>query len=71
MKKVAAVVLMAMLVVALPGLASAKQPANDTDVQLLAINDFHGHLQPNTPGSIQVGCCNPVINSSGVQTGWT
>jgi 5'-nucleotidase len=40
-----------------------------TDVQLLAINDLHGHLQPNTPGTIQVGCCNPVL-TSGVQTGW-
>jgi 5'-nucleotidase len=28
---------------------------NDTYVQLLAINDFHGHLEPNTPGTIQVG----------------
>jgi len=33
--------------------------------------ELHGHLQPNTPGSIQIGCCNPVFNSSGVQTGWT
>ena len=36
-----------------------------------AINDLHGHLQPNTPGTVQVGCCNPVLNTSGVQTGWT
>ena len=42
-----------------------------TSVQLLAINDLHGHLQPNTPGTVQVGCCNPVLNTSGVQTGWT
>lgn len=28
---------------------------NDTYVQLLAINDFHGHLQANTPGTIQIG----------------
>ena len=27
--------------------------------------------QPNTPGSIQVGCCNAVKNTLGVQTGWT
>ena len=39
-----------------------------TSVQLLAINDLHGHLQPSTPGTVQVGCCNPVNNSSGVQT---
>jgi 5'-nucleotidase len=55
-------------VCALPGAAVAKQ--SDTHVQLLAINDLHGHLAPNTPGTIQVGCCNPVI-SGGVQTGWT
>jgi 5'-nucleotidase len=61
-----AIVLMALL--ALPGAATAKQP--DTHVQLLAINDLHGHLAPNTPGTIQVGCCNPVV-SGGVQTGWT
>jgi 5'-nucleotidase len=54
---------------ALPAVAAAKQ--SDTRVQLLAINDLHGHLAPNTPGTIQVGCCNPVLNSSGVQTGWT
>src|SRR5215218_498332 len=54
---------------ALPAVAAAKQ--SGTHVQLLAINDLHGHLAPNTPGTIQVGCCNPVVNSSGVQTGWT
>jgi 5'-nucleotidase len=54
---------------ALPAVATAKK--SDTHVQLLAINDLHGHLAPNTPGTIQVGCCNPVVNSSGVQTGWT
>ena len=43
---------------------------NDTQVQLLAINDFHGNLAANTPGTIQVGCCNAVNNSAGVQTGW-
>jgi 5'-nucleotidase len=46
---------------ALPALAStawaAKPPPKDSDtkVQLLAINDFHGHVQANTPGTIQVG----------------
>jgi 5'-nucleotidase len=28
---------------------------NDTRLQILAINDFHGHVEPNTPGTIQVG----------------
>src|SRR5215510_8443604 len=51
------------------GASQAFGAANTTSVQLLAINDFHGHLEPNTPGTIQVGCCNPV-NTNGVQTGW-
>jgi 5'-nucleotidase len=61
-------VCVAAALLALPAVATAK-PA-DTRVQLLAINDLHGHLAPNTPGTIQVGCCNPVL-TSGVQTGWT
>jgi 5'-nucleotidase len=44
---------------------------NDTHVQLLAINDFHGHLQPNTPGTIRY-CCefdqNPTVNRNVVVT---
>lgn len=44
---------------------------NDTHVQLLAINDFHGHLQPNTPGTIRY-CCefdqNPAVNRNVVVT---
>src|SRR5688500_15137513 len=62
-----AVALAALL--ALPAAASA-QPAN-VDVQLLAINDLHGHLAPDTPGTVQTGCCDPLRNSAGVQTGWT
>ena len=52
--------------------AFAKGKPNEkfTSVQLLAINDLHGHLQPTTPGTIQVGCCNAVRNSAGDQTGW-
>ena len=66
-----------MLVLGAPQALAANGPKdkppkkdNDTYVQLLAINDLHGHLAPNTPGTIQTGCCNPVNNSSGVQTGW-
>ena len=61
----------------LPAAASAHQRHHghghkhkDVSLQLLAINDLHGHLAPNTPGTVQVGCCNPVVNPSGVQTGW-
>src|SRR5215211_4507421 len=71
MKRFLAFALALVALVALPNVALAKSKDNDTHVQLLAINDLHGHLAPNTPGTIQVGCCNPVVNSSGVQTGWT
>ena len=57
------------LAIAVPA-AQAKDKAKDRHVQVLAINDLHGHLQPNTPGTVQTGCCNPVNNTSGVQTGW-
>ena len=40
-----------------------------TTVTLLAFNDFHGHLEPSTPGTIQVGCCN--TSSTGVKTAIT
>src|SRR3954471_24687904 len=70
MKGRLAAALVCMAALALPTAAVAK-PSHELHVQLLAINDLHGHLAPNTPGTIQVGCCNPVVNSSGVQTGWT
>jgi 5'-nucleotidase len=70
MKGRLAAALVCMAALALPTAAVAK-PSHELHVQLLAINDLHGHLAPNTPGTIQVGCCNPLVNSSGVQTGWT
>src|SRR3954453_5933952 len=70
MKKVlSAALAVAALLLVVPGMAVAKPKDIDEHVQLLAINDLHGHLQPNTPGTIQVGCCNPVL-TNGVQTGW-
>lgn len=38
------------LVLALPAAAAAKPPP--VEVQLLGLNDFHGHLERSTPGSI-------------------
>ena len=61
-----------MLAFAVPqALSATKDNPKFTSVQLLAINDLHGHLQPNTPGTVQVGCCVAVKDSAGVQTGWT
>jgi 5'-nucleotidase len=57
------------LLLAAPAFAGNKD--NDTHVQLLAINDFHGNLQPNTPGTIRY-CCekdtNPAVNRDVVVT---
>ena len=70
MRRITALValLAAAVAIAAPQALAAKGPKdNDTRVQLLAFNDFHGHLEPNTPGTIQVGCCVP--NST--NTAWT
>ena len=61
MRRIAALVavLAAALGITVPEALAAKGPKdNDTHVQLLAINDFHGHIQPDTPGTIR--------NSAGV-----
>jgi 5'-nucleotidase len=61
------------LLLAAPAVAAngPKHKDNDTHVQLLAINDFHGNLQPNTPGTIRY-CCeldtNPAVNRPVVVT---
>ena len=72
MRRIAALtaLLAAVFAVATSNALAAEGPKskdNDTQVQLLAFNDFHGHLEPNTPGTIQVGCC--VANST--NTAWT
>src|SRR3954468_15963836 len=60
----------AALAVGLPMASAAngpKQKDNDTLVQLLAINDFHGNLEPSSPGNITY-CCefdeNPAVNKN-------
>jgi 2',3'-cyclic-nucleotide 2'-phosphodiesterase (5'-nucleotidase family) len=53
----ALIVLAALFVVpaAMAGRGGDGAKDNDTRLQILAINDFHGHVEPNTPGTIQVG----------------
>ena len=77
MRRMLAGVIALVAMLAVPVAAQAangpKNKDNDTHVQLLAINDLHGHLAPDTPGTIQIGCCDPVFNRATppVQTGWT
>jgi 5'-nucleotidase len=62
---------LAALTIAVPTAAQAhpgKAKAKEQHVQLLAINDLHGHLSPDTPGTIQTGCCMPVTSSG--KTNW-
>ncbi len=49
------IVIAALFVV--PGALAASKPkkSKDVHVQLLGLNDFHGHVEPNTPGTIQIG----------------
>jgi 5'-nucleotidase len=71
MKSILPTALALIALLAVPAAAPAAKPQKrDTHVQLLAINDLHGHLAPNTPGTVQTGCCNPVF-TNGAQTGWT
>ena len=69
---------LALAIVAAPSALGAPGPGKEKDkekkeklttVTLLAFNDFHGHLEPSTPGTIQVGCCN--TSSTGVKTAIT
>ena len=80
---IAALAAVAMLVTALPAVAADKPKKDkDTHVQLLAFNDFHGHVQATNPqgqsipGTIQVGqtknpttgaIVNQVVNAGGAE----
>src|SRR5215213_2523882 len=59
---------LAALAIAVP---AAQAKAKDQHVQLLAINDLHGHLAPDTPGTIQVGCCDVATNATTGVKSWT
>ena len=49
---------LALAIIAAPtALADAGKKEKLIDVRVLAFNDFHGHLEANTPGGIAVGCC--------------
>jgi 5'-nucleotidase len=64
------VVLLAGLLMTLASVAFAAGPKkdNDTNVQLLAINDFHGNLQPPTgsSGRLSVGPGGATVDAGGV-----
>jgi 5'-nucleotidase len=57
--------LVACLALVLPATAAAKP--RDVDVQLLSLNDFHGHLEPNTPGTIVPNVGDAPVSAGGAE----
>src|SRR3954470_23414737 len=71
LKLVVALLAAALMVAPSAFAANGPKKDKDTHVQLLAINDFHGHLEPNTPGTIRYCCefdANPAVNRDVVVT---
>jgi len=52
-----------LLLLLLPATATAK----DVDVQLLGLNDFHGHLESTTPGTIAPDPSSPRVPAGGAE----
>jgi 5'-nucleotidase len=50
-----AIAVQAAAAAAAPGPIGPPQPPAQTSVKLLAFNDFHGHLEAGTPGTIAIG----------------
>jgi 5'-nucleotidase len=57
------IVLGLVLLLVLPAAAAAK----DVEVQLLGLNDFHGHLESTTPGTIAPDPTSPRVPAGGVE----
>ena len=60
-KTLTAIAALVLAFVVTPAALAAPGPKTEklTHVKLLAFNDFHGHLETTTPGTVQVGCCVP------------
>src|SRR3954453_2431993 len=66
-----AALIVGLLALGSTALAANPPKDNDTHVQLLAINDFHGNLEPNTPGTTRYCCefdANPAVTRNVVVT---
>ena len=66
--RAAALVLASLLVLLLvPAAAGAGGKARTVEVQLLGLNDFHGHLEPTTPGTIAPSPSEPRVPAGGAE----
>jgi len=59
--------LAALAATALTAALGAPAAGAATDVQLLAVNDFHGHLEPTTPGTIVPEPGQPAVRAGGAE----
>lgn len=48
-----------------PALAAAK--SKEVEVQLLGLNDFHGHIESTTPGTIATDPASPRVPAGGAE----
>jgi 5'-nucleotidase len=63
-----AALLAALLALALlPAVAAAAPRSADVEVQLIGLNDFHGHLEANTPGTIAPAPGQPRVPAGGAE----
>ena len=51
----------------LPALAAAKPKSKEVEVQLLGLNDFHGHIESTTPGTIAPDPASPRVPAGGAE----
>ena len=59
--------LLALLALMLLPVATAAAKPKDVEVQLLALNDFHGHVEANTPGTIAPAPGTPRVPAGGAE----
>jgi 5'-nucleotidase len=64
MRKSQVVALALLVLLALPAAAAAGE---DVEVQLLGLNDFNGHLESNTPGTIAPHPSQPRVPAGGAE----
>jgi 5'-nucleotidase len=67
LRRLAAAGAAAALALALGAPAASAAPTDPVSVQLLALNDFHGHLEPTTPGTIVPEPGAPAVRAGGAE----
>jgi 5'-nucleotidase len=66
LRRIAAPFLVALIAAALAPIGASAKPS-PVQVQLLGINDFHGHLESNTPGTIRETATSAAVPAGGLE----